>query len=78
MYRSYAGLILDIWPGMVLGRSRSSEAAATEPQVSRPEPAPVPNAASQQSGRPSEEEAPPPIPRGPGLANLQSRGADCH
>ena len=58
MYRSYARLILDIWPGLVLGGAPSSTAAATEPGMSRPNATPSSGAPSQPSAQPSQEQAP--------------------
>jgi hypothetical protein len=74
MYRSYARLILDIWPSLVLGGVQSKEAAATELQISRIHTAPAPSLPF--AARTRDKQILPSLATDPGLTNLQDRGAD--
>lgn len=71
MYRSYARLILDIWPGLVLGGVQSKAAAATELQISRTHAAPA--SSLPFAARTRDKQILPSLATDPGMANLQGR-----
>ena len=70
MYRSYASLILDLWPNVVHGGTQPKAAATSEPQVSLVQPAPVPIRKSQLLDRAGEEDALAPLAAASRLAGL--------